>query len=190
MYELLGVMFTSFILNIIPFAGPSNMLIASNVALTLKTDPITTGFVVALGSAFAKSIHYVITFFAGGFLGKKRRERLDAIGLKIKHWAFFALFAVATTPLPDEPIVIPLGLLKYNPLKFFAAYFLGKLVIAIVGAYFGLVAGERFAPIFGEEILVIASIILTIILTALLLKVDINEIAKKFIEKFRGWRSK
>jgi ABC-type bacteriocin/lantibiotic exporter with double-glycine peptidase domain len=64
--ELLGVLLGSFILNLIPFAGPSNLLIASNAALLVNTDPFTLGFLVAFGSASAKFIHYVVTFFVGG----------------------------------------------------------------------------------------------------------------------------
>jgi uncharacterized membrane protein YdjX (TVP38/TMEM64 family) len=55
--------------------------------------------------------------------------------LKIKRRAFLLIFVVAATPIPDEPVVIPLGLMKYNPAKFFVFFFLGKLSIIIVGAY-------------------------------------------------------
>ena len=56
--ELILVLLTSFGFNMIPFAGPSNLFIASNAALVLNsTDPTTlvaVGFLVALGAAFAK----------------------------------------------------------------------------------------------------------------------------------------
>jgi uncharacterized membrane protein YdjX (TVP38/TMEM64 family) len=159
------------------------MLIAANAALIVNADPFTIGFLVALGSALAKSIHYAVTFFIGGFLGEERRKRLDAAGLKVKHWAFLALFIVAASPLPDEPVVVPLGLLKYNPVKFFASYFIGKLSITIVGAYLGKAGQELFAPWVSQEILMLASIILTIIVTIVLLKVDLGKIASKVIKR-------
>lgn len=183
LYELIGILATSFVLNIIPFMGPSNMFIASNAALIVNADPFTIGFLVALGSALAKSIHYVITFFVSGFLGEERRKRLDAAGLKLKHWAFLALFIVAASPLPDEPVVVPLGILKYNPFKFFASYFIGKLLIAVAGAYLGRAGQQILAPWISQEILMVASIILTIIVTVVLLKVDIGEIAKKILKR-------
>jgi uncharacterized membrane protein YdjX (TVP38/TMEM64 family) len=159
------------------------MLIASNAALLVNADPFTIGFLVALGSALAKSIHYGITFFVSGFLSEERRKSLDAMGLKLKHWAFLALFIVAASPLPDEPVVVPLGLLKYNPIKFFISYFIGKLSIAVVGAYLGKAGQQLLAPWISEEILMVASIILTIIVTVVLLKVDISEIARKVVKK-------
>ncbi|MGB9778394.1 MAG: VTT domain-containing protein [Candidatus Bathyarchaeales archaeon] len=183
LYELLGILGTSFLLNIIPFMGPSNMLIASNAALLVNADPFTIGFLVALGSALAKSIHYVITFFVSGFLSEERRKNLDATGLKLKHWAFLALFIVAASPLPDEPVVVPLGLMKYSPVKFFTSYFIGKLSIAIVGAYLGKAGQELLTPWISQEILMVASIILTIVVTVVLLKVDIGEIIRKTIKR-------
>ncbi|MEM3700308.1 MAG: VTT domain-containing protein [Candidatus Bathyarchaeia archaeon] len=159
------------------------MLIASNAALIVNADPFTIGFLVALGSALAKSIHYVITFFVSGFLSEERRKRLDAAGLKLKHWAFLALFIVAASPLPDEPVVVPLGILKYNPLKFFASYFIGKLLIAVVGAYLGRAGQQLLEPWISQEILMVASIILTIIVTVILLKVDIGEIVKRILKR-------
>ena len=182
-YELLGVLFTSFGLNLIPFAGPSNLLIASNTALLLDADPFTIGFLVAFGSTSAKFIHYLVMFFLSGFIGEKSRKRLDIAGLKIKRWAFLALFLVASTPLPDEPVVIPLGLIKYSPIKFYLSYFLGKLSIAIIGAYLAKFGQQFLAPWVNPEILMVASIVLTILVTIVLLKLDVKKIAEKIFKR-------
>ena len=182
-YELLSILVTSFVLNLIPFAGPSNLLIAINAALLVDMDPFSIGFLVALGSASAKFIHYLVTFFLSGFLGEERRKRLDAAGLKLKRWAFLALFVVAATPLPDEPVVIPLGLLKYNPAKFYVVYFVGKLSITVIGAYLGRLGLGLLAPWMSQEVLMIASIILTIVVTIILLKVDVGKIAEKIFKR-------
>ena len=181
LYELLGVLMTSFMLNLIPFAGPSNLLIASNAAILVDSDPFTLGFLVALGSATAKFIHYIVTFFVSGFISEKSRKRLDTTAVKIRGWAALALFVVAATPLPDEPVVIPLGLLKYNPVKFYLAYFFGKLSITVIGAYLGKFGQQFMAPWMGPEILIVTSIILTVVITFALLKVDVNKIAERVL---------
>ncbi len=183
LYELLGILVTSFLLNIIPFAGPSNLLIASNAAMIVPGEPLTVGFLVALGSTIAKSIHYMVTFFIRGFIGEQRRQRIDASGLKFKQWPALALFVVAATPLPDEPVVVPLGLMKYNPAKFCLAFLAGKLLITVVGAYLGVVGQELLLPFFGQEILIVASVVLTIIVTIVLLKVDVMKIAEKILRR-------
>jgi membrane protein DedA with SNARE-associated domain len=50
-------------------------------------------------------------------------------------------FIAAVSPIPDDIVYIPLGLAKYNPLKFAIATFLGKFLfneIFVLGAiYFG-----------------------------------------------------
>ncbi len=183
LYELLGVLLTSFLLNIIPFAGPSNLLIASNAAMLVESEPLTIGFLVALGSTLAKFIHYIVTFFLRSVIGEKRRQRIDASGLKYKRWAFLALFVAAATPIPDEPVVVPLGLSKYNPGKFCLAFFLGKLLITVIGAYLGLYGQAFLLPIFGQDILIVASIALTIIVTIVLLKIDVMKIAEKMLKR-------
>jgi uncharacterized membrane protein YdjX (TVP38/TMEM64 family) len=188
--ELLLVMLTSFGFNLIPFAGPSNLFIASNAALIIgTTDPLTLvaiGLFVALGASVAKSIHYLVTFFVSKHLSQKRRERLDNEAEKVKRWAFLLLFAAAATPIPDEPVVIPLGLMKYSPMKFFTAFFLGKLSITIAGAFLGAWSGEALSEYLSPEVMIILSISLTIIITVLLLKVDVGKLAEKISNKIKG----
>ena len=175
---------TSFLLNIIPFAGPSNLFIASNAALLVASaDPFTIGFIVASGSASAKFIHYLVTFFAGKYIGEKRRKNLDAAGLVLKKWAMLVLFAVAATPLPDEPVVIPLGLIRYNPAKFLLAYFAGKLIVGVAGAYLGRFYHEVFLSTMSDQLLMIISIVVTIVITIALLRIDFEGLAEKILKR-------
>jgi membrane protein DedA with SNARE-associated domain len=176
--ELLSVLFGSFLLNLIPFASPSNLLIASNAALLVDADPLTLGFLVALGSASAKLIQYAVTFFVGGLLSEQRRKRLNEVSSKLGKWAFLTLFIASATPVPDEPVIIPLGLMKYNPAKFCLAIFLGKILITTLGAYLGQFGQGALSSIITQEALIILSIILTITITIILLKIDITKIAQ------------
>ena len=186
LYDLLGVLLTSFGLNLIPFAGPSNLLIATNAALMTQADPWTLGFLIAVGSASAKLIHYVLTFFAGRFVGEKRRKILDAEAQRIKPWAFIALLLASATPIPDDPIIIPLGLLKYNPIKFYLAVFLGKLSITVFGAYLGKSGQNFFLPLINQPTIIAISILVTIVVTILLLKVDLTKILAEIKNRIKG----
>ena len=181
--ELLTILLTSFALNLIPFASPSNLLIASNAALLGTADPTSIGFLVAIGAATAKFIHYIVTFFISGHIGEQRRKRLDAVAPRLRRWGFLALFIVAATPIPDEPVVIPLGLLKYNPAKFFLAYFAGKLLITVAGAYIGRLGEDLLASVISQEAIITVSIVLTITITVILLKVDVEKIAQKVLRR-------
>ncbi|MCX8151017.1 MAG: VTT domain-containing protein [Candidatus Bathyarchaeota archaeon] len=185
--ELTLVFLSSFGFNMIPFAGPSNLFIASTAALTIgSTEPATLGAVgllVALGASIAKSVHYLVTFFIGKRLSPKRRQRLDKDAEKIKGWAFLLLIAAAATPIPDEPVVVPLGLMKYSPAKFFTAFFLGKLSITLAGAFLGAWTNTTFSEFLSQEAMIILSIALTIIVTIILLKVDVGEFAEKIFRR-------
>jgi membrane protein DedA with SNARE-associated domain len=189
--ELLIIFGTSFGFNLIPFAGPSNLLIASTAAIGLgSTDPLTmvlVGVIIAFAAAVAKGIHYMVTFFVSGHLSQKRQDRLHQDANKIKKWAFPLLYLAAATPIPDEPVVIPLGLMKYSPIKFFSAYFLGKLTITIAGVFLGGWAGDFLEKSLGLSttdtfiLSIVVSIVLTVIITVILLKVDMDKLMEKYL---------
>ena len=136
-----------------------------------------------MAAVLAKGSHYMITFFISGHLSEKRRARLDSDGAKIRRWAFLLLFIAAASPIPDEPVVIPLGLMKYNPLKFFTAYFLGKLLIAIVGAFLGNIIETSVSGWLSQEAIIIISIALTIVITIILLKVDLDKFLQRILKR-------
>jgi len=181
--ELLGVLLVSFGINMIPFTSPSNLLIASNAALLVNSDPLSVGGLVALGATCAKLIHYIISFFVGKHVGEERRKRLDTAAVKTKRWAFLAVFIAAATPIPDDPVIIPLGLMRYNPAKFTLAYFAGKLSIASIGALFGGFGDQLLSGYLSQGVLVIISIVLTIAITVVLLKVDLSRMAEQILKK-------
>jgi membrane protein YqaA with SNARE-associated domain len=175
-------------INLIPFVGPSNMLIAAAyTASGLGNGDFTTflivGFLVALGATVAKGLHYGTTFFISQHLNEKRRATLEINATKVKKWAFMLLFLVAATPIPDEPIVFTLGLTKYSLSKFFTAFFLGKFSICVMGAFAGGKIGEAFSAWLSPLMIAVISTILTIGITIILFKVDLNKITGHLIWK-------
>jgi uncharacterized membrane protein YdjX (TVP38/TMEM64 family) len=185
--ELLVILFSSFGLGLIPFGGPSNLIIASNAVVLLNaSDPwvlLAVGLSVAIGVSAAKTIHYLVTFFVRKHLSVQRQQHLDEEAEKVRKWAFPLLFIAAATPIPDEPIVIPLGLMKYSLPKFFAAYFLGKLTITIAGAFLGNWAMGLFGGWLTWWEMAALSIALTVVITVILLKVDVGKLAEKYLKR-------
>lgn len=181
------VLLVAFGFNLIPFAGPSNLLIASNFGVIMQGASTATlvliGFLIALGAAFAKGVYYVVTFFVNKRLSVKSRQRLDVEAVKLRRWAFPLLFLAAATPIPDEPVVIPLGLMKYHPAKFFSAFFLGKLVITIPGAFLGGFAGDFLSSYLSPWLMAAISIVLTVVITVVLLKADVGKLFGSFLRR-------
>jgi putative Mn2+ efflux pump MntP len=185
--DFIIIFLVGFGFNLIPFFGPSNLFIASTAAISIvNPDPATLviiGFLIALAAALAKGVYYVVTFFVSKHLSEKSRRRLDAEAVKVKPWAFLLLYLAAATPIPDEPVVIPLGLMKYNPAKFFLAYFLGKISITIVGAFLGNWAEAQFSSWFSQEAMIALSIVLTVIVTVIMFKVDVGKWLDKILKR-------
>ena len=187
--EFLITFLVAFGLNLIPFFGPSNLLIASTAAIGLVNADfsalILLAFLIALAAALAKGIHYMLTFFVSGHLSEKNRKKLDTEASKVKRWAFLLLYMAAATPIPDEPIVIPLGLLKYSPVKFFTSYFLGKITITVAGVFLGSWVEANFSGLLNPLEMVAISIALTIIITVIMFKVDVGKIVDKMLKKYK-----
>jgi uncharacterized membrane protein YdjX (TVP38/TMEM64 family) len=141
------------------------------------------GVLVALGATAAKGVHYGTTFFISQRLNEKRRATLEINAAKVKKWAFMLLFLAAATPIPDEPIVFTLGLTKYSLTKFFTAFFLGKLSICVMGAFAGGKIGEIFSESLNPLTITVMSTILTIVITVILFKVDLNKLTNRLIGK-------
>jgi membrane protein YqaA with SNARE-associated domain len=187
--ELLSVLLVSFGINMIPFASPSNLLVASSAALLVDSDPVSIGVLVALGATSAKLIHYAISFFVGKHVGEKRRKRLETAAAKARRWAALAVFIAAVTPIPDDPVTIPLGLMKYSPVKFAVSYFAGKLLVTVIGAFLGGFGEQILSGYVSQVVLAIISIVLTIAITVVLLKIDLSQIAERILRKM-GWGRK
>jgi uncharacterized membrane protein YdjX (TVP38/TMEM64 family) len=187
--ELITVLLTSFELGLILFAGPSTLFVATNAVVVLGVTDAPTllviACIVALGASLAKSVHYLITFYASNHLNPRRQQRLNASGQKINRWAFLALFIVATTPIPDDPVVIPLGLTKYSPYKFFTAYFIGKLIITISGAFIGAWTGQILSEWLTPEVTVAVALISTVAITVILFKFDLGDLLEKISKRLK-----
>jgi hypothetical protein len=74
-------------------------------------------------------------------------------------------------------------LMKYSIPKFFTAYFLGKLTIAVAGALLGNVIETSFAGLLNSTSMIVVSIVLTVVITVILLKVDFGKLAERFLKK-------
>jgi len=187
--EFIITFLVAFGLNLIPFFGPSNLLIASTAAIGLvnadATALVTIAFLIALAAALAKGIHYMITFFVSGHLSEKNQARLDVEARKVRRWAFLLLYLAAATPIPDEPVVIPLGLMKYSPTKFFLSYFLGKITITVAGAFLGYWVENNFASWLSPEAMIAISIALTVVITIIMFKVDVGKQIDKVLKTIK-----
>lgn len=176
-YGYVGAFLVALAFNLIPFTSPSNMILAG-VIMMLSSDMnvMVLSFSIAIGASIAKVVHYYVGFFSRKLVNSKRVERLDKYSRLLGKWGAVGAFIAAATPIPDDPVVIPLGLMKYSVTKFFLGYFAGKLLICIVGAESGIYMKSIFDAVFGDLRLIAVSVALLILATSVLLKCDIEKI--------------
>lgn len=156
-----------FAINMVPFLSPSNMVLAGLAAMLVPTMHwVPIGFVVAISATLAKAIHYGVVRSSRIAMSAEHLRSLDQEKARVEKWGALALFLAAASPIPDDPLIVYVGLTKYSPVKFILSYFIGKLTVTLAGALVGYVTGGLFegAPI------VIASIAFTAIITGILFK--------------------
>jgi len=142
------------------------------IIILLATQPInhplliiTSGTAAGLGEVSAYALGYGISKL------KQDPETLENIKKLIKKYGYLAVFIFALTPLPDDLLLIPLGMLKYSLTKTLIASILGKIAmttILVYGGNFGLTAMNTITQ--NEAATTIITIIATIILLYIMLK--------------------
>jgi membrane protein YqaA with SNARE-associated domain len=173
----LGLFIICFIINMIPFLSPSNMVLAGVAALSYSllgpigvVEAVLIGVVVAISATLAKLIHFYVVRGSRVVLSEERLRSLDAEKARVEKWGALALFIAAASPVPDDPLIVYVGLTKYNTVKFTVSYFVGKVAVTIAGALIALFVGILTSGFFESMPIVVASIALTAIITGFLFK--------------------
>jgi membrane protein DedA with SNARE-associated domain len=104
-----------------------------------------------------------------------------------------AIFLFALTPLPDDLLFIPLGVMRYSLIRAFIPALIGKFFSSLIIAYAGRWSIEIISKIFGLEgegsfflIGTAIGIILMIIVIILMFKVDWEKRFSKYVDTPRG----
>jgi len=176
-WGIIGIFVSSCLIYLIPFMGPSTMIYSGAIAAVYSgCTPALVGVAVAAGASVAKAVHYYLSYFARKALSAESISRLQGYGERWGRWKSVATFVSSASPIPDEPVLVSLALVRYSPLRFLLAFFVGKLVVTIPGAYMGRSASLVLSKVIGDFHLHIASIVFTIIVTVILLKVDLTKL--------------
>ncbi len=172
-----GLFIICFAINMIPFLSPSNMVLAGAAVLVFSIlmpvgliDAILIGVIVAITATLAKLIHFYVVRGSRAVLSEARLASLDTEKQRVEKWGALALFIAAASPVPDDPLIVYVGLAKYNTVKFIISYFTGKVAVTIAGAVIALSGLALGGGFFESMPIVVASIALTAIITGILFK--------------------
>ncbi len=185
-YGYLGAFIVSILGNLLPFMPiPYLAAIFLFTANVPGVDPLVVGLISGIGGGIGKLIVFLTGWGVSSFLSEEQEKQMAAFKKLLGDYGALAAFLFAATPSPDDIIIIPLGLIKYNAWKFFAAVTAGKIVISIATSYFGVFFGEVFSG-WGVLSSIIASILFLAIFTWILFRINWVKVMLMINEK--GWR--
>ena len=183
-YAPLFVFVVSFIGSLIAFIPIPYFPLLSVLALTY--EPISLIASASIGSSLAKLIIFMVSFWGGKKIGEKRRDKMKPLLEIVKKYGWIAAFLAAATPIPDDMIYIPLGVLRYNPYYFFISTFLGKVIIntlVILGTKWTLPIVFYFIESTPSSLwlpITILLITVTILIIYVIMSLDWNKVSERF----------
>jgi membrane protein YqaA with SNARE-associated domain len=179
-YGYLGIFVASFLGAVsIVIPVPYTILI---VMMGKILNPIFLALSAGLGAALGEMFGYMLGYYGRAVISDERKRKVDYILKIFKRYGSLAIFIFALTPLPDDLILIPLGIMHYSFIKAFIPCFLGKIVMSLILAYGGRLSISFIEIIFGGEEgsiwAMMATTILLIAIIIVMLKVDWEKIIR------------
>lgn len=137
-------------------------------------NPLTLGIVCGAGSTLGEFSAYLIGRGGRRVIDERYGKRLETAKLLVQRYGMAVIFAFAVLPLPDDLILIPLGMLRYNLKKAMTAMFLGKTIMCVAVAYAGRYSYTFIRDIFASSGLLggLASTLLLAAIVIALIKID------------------
>ena len=136
-----------------------------------RLDPLLLGLVCGLGAGIGEFSAYLVGRGGRELVEEKYGRRLESMKRLIQRYGALAIIVFAATPLPDDLLLIPLGLLRYDLKKALLACLLGKWLMCTTIAYAGRFSYELILKLFkggGPLSMVIGLILLALMLVAML----------------------
>ena len=141
-------------------------------------NPLLLGLVSGLGSTLGEMFSYFLGWGGRKVIESRYVSRLDAVEKLIDRYGALTVFLFALLPLPDDLLLIPLGMMKYDIKKTFIAMLLGKTLMCTLLAYSGAFSFSYLRDIFTSGGIVggVASIILLVVIIIAMIKIDWTKI--------------
>lgn len=137
-------------------------------------NPLILGIVCGLGSTIGEFSAYLVGRGGRELIDDRYGQRLENAKKLVQRYGMFIIFLFAALPLPDDLILIPLGMIKYSLRKAIVAAFLGKVTMCVVVAYAGRFSLEIVRDLFKSSGILggVISIALLVILLIAIVRID------------------
>lgn len=185
-YGYFGVFLMSLLGSTSIFLPIPYTVILFTIGSTKNLNPLFVALSSCLGSAIGEFSGYILGLGGRKVLSDERKRKMEFLVKIIGRIGPIVIFLFSFTPLPDDLLFIPLGVMRYNFFKAFIPAFLGKLCMSMMIVYSAGIFREALRVFFGVEsdwisalISMVVAIILTVVIFLIMLKVD----WEKFFEK-------
>lgn len=151
-------------------------------------EPVFIAVAAGLGSAIGEFSGYLLGFGGRKVISERYRKKMDFLLKLFYRYGPVAIFIFALTPLPDDLLFIPLGVMRYSFVKAFIPALAGKFLMSLIIAYSGRFSIDIIRDLFGVEsdwisalIGMALAVVLLIIIFILMFKVDWEKYFEKYV---------
>ena len=156
-------------------------------------EPIWIAVAAGIGSAIGEFSGYLLGVGGRKVIGDRYKKKIDFIMKLFKKYGSIAIFVFALTPLPDDLLFIPLGVMRYSLLRAFIPALLGKFFSNLIIAYSGRLSLDIVKNIFGIEgegmslfVGTVIGLVLLIIVLIIMFKFDWEKHFAKYVDEPKG----
>ncbi len=142
-------------------------------------EPLWIAVAAGIGSAIGEISGYLIGIGGGKVISRRYKKRMDLLAKVFRRYGPIVIFLFALTPLPDDLLFIPLGVMRYSVLRAFVPALIGKFCMNLIVAYSGRFSIQIIRDIFGVEsdwisalIGIVLALVLLVIVFVIMFKMD------------------
>ncbi|MDI6846834.1 MAG: VTT domain-containing protein [Candidatus Bathyarchaeia archaeon] len=153
-------------------------------------EPLWIAIAAGIGSAVGEFSGYLLGFGSRRIISEKYKKKMRFLMKIFDRFGPIVIFLFALTPLPDDLLFIPLGVIRYSIIRTLIPALIGKFCMNFIVAYSGRFSIQIIRDIFGVEsdwisalIGVILAIVLLIMVFVLMFKVDWEKLFEKYVAK-------
>ena len=153
-------------------------------------EPVWVAVAAGLGSAVGEFSAYGIGFGGRRVIGEKLKKKMDILVKVFHRYGSLVIFLSALTPLPDDLLFIPLGVMRYNVLRAFIPAAIGKFCMNLIVVYSGRYSVQVIRDLFGVEsdwisavIGMVLAVVLLVVMLVVMFKLDWEKYVEKYLER-------
>jgi len=201
--ESLALQYGYFGIFLISFIGATSIFFPIPYTVIIFTlggtfEPLWIAVAAGIGSAVGEFSGYLLGFGGRRVIGERYKRKMEFLMKVFDRYGSLTIFVFALTPLPDDLLFIPLGVMRYSFLKAFVPALVGKFFMNLIVAYSGRFSIQIIRDIFGVEsewisafIGMFLAIALLVIIFILMFKIDWEKHLEKYvIDRNKGEESK